>query len=248
MTRLDPDIFIHPRQERKERRLPEGALLFVNPAEASFALRVFEKYEAQRQTLYNSNLLVDKHRRLCLAGPALGAPAAGLIMEKLIALGVRDILLISCCGTLDPILSIGDILVAAEGVPGEGVSRYYEAADTLHPSAQALHRLQESLRQQNLSWTEGTLFSTDAPYRESRSELFLLQEQYGVSGVDMEFSALCSIAAFRKISFAGLFIVSDELWGADWKPGFGSTTYRNRSHSVIEAMICQTLQKEQGER
>ncbi len=248
MTRLDPDIFIHPRQERKERRLPEGALLFVNPAEASFALRVFEKYEAQRQTLYNSNLLVDKHRRLCLAGPALGAPAAGLIMEKLIALGVRDILLISCCGTLDPILSIGDILVAAEGVPGEGVSRYYEAADTLHPSAQALHRLQESLRQQNLSWTEGKLFSTDAPYRESRSELFLLQEQYGVSGVDMEFSALCSIAAFRKISFAGLFIVSDELWGANWKPGFSSTTYRNRSHSVIEAMICQTLQKEQGKR
>jgi len=245
MTQLDPDILIHPRQGRKERRLPERALVVVNPAEASFALSIFKRHGAEKRMLYNSNLLVDTQHRLCLAGPALGAPAAGLVLEKLIALGVTDILLISCCGAVDPALSVGDTIIPTSGVPGDGVSRYYDSAGTVHPDTDTVLSLQKILDNHNISFKDGTLWSTDAPYRERSSELFQLQEKYGISGVDMEFSALCSISTFRKVRFAGLFIVSDELWGAQWIPGFTSRTFRDRMHSVIEAMIGHPLQKEQ---
>lgn len=243
-TPPDPDILIHPRQGRRERPLPRRALLIVNPAEASFALRFFSGGQSGRRTLYNSNLLVDKDNRFCLAGPALGAPAAGLIMEKLIALGVSDILLISCCGVIDPGFEIGDTLVAIAGVPGEGVSRHYVSACPVYPGAEATQSLRNDLQRLDITYKEGSLWSTDALYRERRSELFSLREQYGIVGVDMEFSALCSIASFRKISFSGLFIVSDELWGRDWRPGFTGKRFRNRMHAIIEAMICQTQQKE----
>lgn len=245
MTQLDPDILIHPRQGQKEGRLPERALLVVNPAEASFALSIFKRQGGQKRILYNSNLLVNEQYLLCVAGPALGAPAAGLVLEKLIALGVKDILLISCCGAVDPALSVGDTIIPTSGVPGEGVSRYYQSGATVHPGTDAVRSLQKILNNHNISFKDGTLWSTDAPYRERSSELFQLQEKYGITGVDMEFSALCSISTFRKVRFAGLFIVSDELWGATWKPGFTSRTFRNRMHSVIEAMISHPLQKEQ---
>ncbi len=239
-TQPDPDILIHPRQGRSERPLPGRALLIVNPAEASFALRLFAGYEPGRRTLYNSNLLVDKDNRFCLAGPALGAPAAALVMEKLIALGVSDILLISCCGVIDPNFVIGDRLVALAGIPGEGVSRHYVPACPVYPSAEATQSLRNDLQRLAITFKEGSLWSTDALYRERSSELFGLREQYGIVGVDMEFSALCAIAEFRKISFSGLFIVSDELWGRDWRPGFAGNTFRNKMHAIIEAMICQT--------
>ncbi len=242
----DPDILIHPRQGRKEPLLPRRALLVVNPSEASFALQLFADHAPKRRILYNSNLLVDKDHRFCLAGPALGAPAAGLVMEKLIALGVSDVLLISCCGAIDPELVIGDRLVALAGVPGEGVSRYYVPDCPVYPSAEATQSLRGDLQQLMISFKDGSLWSTDAPYRERRSELFSLREQYGVNAVDMEFSALCAIAAFRNISFSGLFIVSDELWGRDWRPGFSGSVFRHEMHAVIEAMLNGEEQKEQS--
>ena len=243
----DPDILIHPRQGRREPPLPGRALLLVNPSEAAFALQLFTDHAPKRRTLYNSNLLVDKDHRFCLAGPALGAPAAGLVMEKLIALGVSDVLLISCCGVIDPDLVIGDRLVGLAAVPGEGVSRYYVSDYPVYPSAEATQSLRGDLQQRKISFKDGSLWSTDAPYRERRSELFGLREQYGISGIDMEFSALCAIAAFRNISISGLFIVSDELWGRDWRPGFTSSAFRNEMHAIIEEMINCAEQKEQKE-
>ncbi len=44
----------------------------------------------------------------------------------------------------------------------------------------------------------------------------------GVLAVDMETSALMAVAAFRKLRWAGLMVVSDELWGEAWRPGFRS--------------------------
>lgn len=247
-TQPDPDVLIHPRRGRKERMLPRRALLIVNPSESAHALSVFEGYGARRGQLYNSNLVTDLDNRLCLAGPALGAPAAGLVMEKLIALGVSDILLISCCGVIDPGFVIGDILIGLAGVPGEGVSRYYGPDCPVYPAKKACRSLRRDLQQLDIRFKEGLLWSTDAPYREKNSVLLGLQEQYGIVGVDMEFSALCSIAAFRKISFSGLFVVSDELWGRDWTPGFTTTTFRSQMHAIIEAMTAHLLQKETSKR
>ena len=50
---------------------------------------------------------------------------AALTMEKLIALGARQIILFGWCGAIAPNLHVGDILVPARALSGEGTSRYY---------------------------------------------------------------------------------------------------------------------------
>lgn len=240
----EPDLIIEPRRGRNENTLPGRALLVVNPAEAEQASRLFSAHLGSSRTLHQTEIMVDTQDRLCLAGPALGAAAAALVIEKLIVLGVREIWLVSCCGTIDPSLSIGDLLIGERAVSGEGVSCSYGGQNVLQPSGQVVEQFQNFATHYELAVRQGTIWSTDAPYRERRSELIGLRERYGVCGVDMEFSALCAVAQFRKARFGGLFVVSDELWRSNWKPGFSRATYTQRCRTVIGNMIDFGLHRE----
>jgi len=231
------DVLIAPRRGRREKTLPPLAIMVTNPPDAEVAGNLLRQRQSQTRFLHNTNLLVPSDEVLCVAGPALGAPAAGLVMEKLIVLGVRTCWLLSCCGAIDPSWSIGDVVVPSSGVPGEGVSSYYGGRRLVKTSRTAVNDLRSLLNDHNVQWRNGVIWSTDAPYRERRSALFALQQRYGVGGVDMEFTALCSIAACRGIDFGAVFVVSDELWGPRWVPGFSTDWYRESSRSVLEHML-----------
>jgi uridine phosphorylase len=231
------DLIIEPRRGRKERLLPESAVLVVNPAEAESAFDYFTPYGGASRSLYQSRVVVDKTGRFCLVGPALGAAAAVLVLEKLIVLGVKNVWLLSCCGALDPALDIGDYLLARGAVSGEGVSPYYSAQAFVIPGSHASGELELCAVRCALEAGDGVLWSTDAPYRERRSVLAGLQERYGINGVDMEFSALATVARFRGISLGGLFVVSDMLWTPNWKPGFGGTGFKQSTERMIRAVI-----------
>lgn len=240
----EADLIIEPRRGKKEKSLPARALLIANPAEAEYALGRFEPFTGERRSLYQTTLLVDRDQSLCVAGPALGAAAAVLVLEKLIVLGVEEIWLLSCCGSLDPSWSIGDIVLATGAVSGEGVSPHYSNNNLAVPGTSVTQKLEEIGRHCRDEIRRGTIWSTDAPYRERRSELLTLQERYGVAGIDMEFSALCTVAACRGGSIGALFVVSDMLWTRNWKPGFASREFTQSSHRLIDRLVAHGLQKE----
>ena len=240
----EADLLIEPRRGKKEKALPTRALLVPNPAEADYALQRFRPYVGESRTLNQTTLLVDGDRSLCLAGPALGAAAAVLILEKLIVLGVQEVWLLSCCGTLDPSTSLGDIVLADGAVCGEGVSSHYANEEFTSPGSAATETLEELVSRHGPGVRRGIIWSTDAPYRERRSELISLQERYGVVGIDMEFSALCTVACCRGVSLGALFVVSDLLWTRNWKPGFGRREFIESSHRLIDRLLAHGLQKE----
>jgi len=233
----DHDLIIEPRRGKKEELLPEMAVLVLNPAEADSAFKHFKAGSRATKTLHQSCVQVDAAGRLCLAGPALGAAAAALLLEKMIVLGVRKVWLVSCCGVLDPALGFGDLLVGYRSVSGEGVSKYYTDRLVGEPGHDASGELRALAGQLADTVGDGVIWSTDAPYREQRSILIGLRETYGVNGVDMEFSALCAVAEFRGISLGGLFVVSDLLWTRNWKPGFGSAEFRKKNTMLIRRII-----------
>jgi purine-nucleoside phosphorylase len=45
-------------------------------------------------------------------------------------------------------------------------------------------------------------------------------QQQGVLAVEMEISALYSVAQFRQVELGGILVVSDELSSFKWRPGF----------------------------
>lgn len=227
------DILIHPRREKGEKEIPLVGILLVNPSEARIGMQMLLDAGGEKRFLFHSELAVSKSGDFFVAGPAIGAPMATMTLEKLIVLGAKTVLMYGWCGAISPEYKVGDILLGGNAHCGEGTSRYYSSADVCKPSARFVKRVEDSF---SLSGPE-SLWTTDAVYRESRKMFQQLASRYNVCGVDMEYSALCAVATFRKIDFAALFLVSDELWQEQWCPGFAGKAFKKKSRAQIARLV-----------
>lgn len=227
------DIIVHPVRGVREKGIPARGILLVNPTEARTALQILIERGGEQRFLFHSGLVVSPDEEFFVAGPALGAPMAAMVLEKLVVLGARSVVMAGWCGAVANTLRVGDMLLGGPGYPGEGTSRYYGASEVAHPAPILSAQLGRILGLQ----TPCSFWSTDAPYRESREMLARLASRYNVAAVDMEYSALCAVAAFRKVDFAGLFLVSDELWRPQWSPGFTGKVFKRKSKAQIKLLL-----------
>jgi uridine phosphorylase len=179
----------------------------------------------------------NQNQDVSVVGPVLGAPHGVMILEKLNVLGAEKILFWGWCGSLQQGIQNGDLIIPDQGVIGEGTSKYYPINDTYpRPSSRLMMAIEESLRAYPVSFHKGPVWSTDAPYRETRERVLSFQKK-GVLGVDMELSALLTVGQFRGIEIGALLVVSDELGTLRWKPGFSSTRFR-RSRKIGAEVVC----------
>lgn len=233
----DEHIIIHPRKNKKEKSIPENGLLLVNPSEASECLRRLREGGGATRFLFNSGMVVASDPVCFVAGPAIGAPMAALTLEKLIALGAKRVILFGWCGAISEKLKVGDILVPAKALSGEGTSRYYFSDGAVGPDVNLSTQVVNVLDGNGVSVHRGCVWSTDAVYREDRRMLKKLCLEKGVGAVDMEFSALCAVARYRKIEFAAVLTVSDELWGDSWHPGFSKRFFMEKKQAALELLL-----------
>lgn len=241
MSENDDDSIIHPVRTKKDKSIPSVGILLVNPGEARTAVEKVLQDGGKRLFMHNSNLVLTADESRFIAGPAVSAPVATLVMEKLIVLGAKTIIQMGWCGAIDRTYSIGDLVVPSGAVSGEGTSKYYRhGQQQADPSSQVNNTLKSLFSSQEVLH-QGRIWSTDAPYRESRRLLESLRKNEGVVGVDMEFSALCNVAAFRGIHYGSILIVSDELWGESWKPGFKHALFRQKCQMVMEELLTGEL-------
>ena len=155
-----------------------------------------------------------------LIGPTVGAPAATVLLEIAAALGAKRVLGFGVCGSLDQSLNIGSIFVPTKAISEEGTSRHYfpkrrifETGDTLR------EEIEKKLLENNEPYRFGSIWTTDALFRETADKIRNFQKK-GIMAVDMETSALAAVGQYRKIQFASMMVVSDELGSLRWKTGF----------------------------
>jgi len=184
---------------------------------------------------------------ISLVGPMLGAPYAAMILEKLVVLGVRKVVFLGWCGSICQDIRIGDFIVPDRAVIGEGTSQYYLNGVFSLPSEKMTGAIEAGCQSHSAFFHKGPVWSTDAPYRETEDKVLSLQGE-GILGVDMEVSALFSVAALRGISIGVLLIVSDELGSLQWKPGFSSTRFNKACKKASEVIvtICQKMIQKRG--
>ncbi len=228
---------IEPVRGKKERPIPAYGLLLVNPTEARACSKRLLAAGGRRQYLFNSDLVIDKKKDFFIAGPAVGAPAAVMALEKLVALGARQLILCGWCGAISADLAIGDILVPDSARIGEGTSQYYGRQTESAPAAELSCQLHRLFVRNGLPVCHGKVWSTDGIFREERQELLALHRQHNVMAVDMEFSALCSAASLRGIAFAASLAVSDIVAAEHWQPGFTRERFRKNRERVLDILL-----------
>ena len=226
------DTVITPRREKGDPQLPSTGILSLNPSDCSTMHALAKEHGLRRHFLFNAQLYADD--RVFLAGPALGAPMAVICLEKLIALGADRIIVYGWCGSLVARLHIGDLFLPTSGRSEEGTSCHYPTCD---PWDCSLHTLLASLLQQSgFNSSTGGIWTTDALYRETWDKV----EQYGNSGfmaVDMDCTALHSVASFSGVGLGAVLLVSDELFRGQWRSDYSRPQFRARSRQLLTLLF-----------
>ncbi|MBI5287459.1 MAG: nucleoside phosphorylase, partial [Chloroflexi bacterium] len=160
-----------------------------------------------------------------IASLPIGAPAAAAQVEELIACGMRSLIVTGAAGSLQPHAPIGTVVLPTSAIREEGTSHHYTPShEPALPAPRLVALLEQALRAHGIDYVSGPTWTTDAVYREHRSKIDRYRRA-GVVTVEMELSALLTIATYRGVECAGLFAVSDELHGDGWDLGFGADTF-----------------------
>lgn len=246
MTVKDEDqAIIEPRKGRREEALPSRAILAFTPDDLELLRHHAPLLRPRPQRMYLSHLYVGSYLDvpLVLAGPMLGAPQTILVLEKLIALGVTEIIAAGWCGSLQAQARIGDLILPTGGFSEEGTSSHYPLADPQPgPSRELFEALREATAGLGVTVHEGMVWSTDAPYRETVGKV-VKYRQAGALAVEMEVSALFTVAAFRKVRIAVALVVSDDLASLVWVHGFRDPSFR-RAREVMAASVMRVASRE----
>lgn len=148
----------------------------------------------------------------------VGASGCVAILEDIIAMGAENILVFGTCGVLDSSIKETSIIIPTSAIRDEGTSYHY-APPTSEIALNHTYRKQfkQFLDAQNISYTEGKVWTTDGIYRETHQKTANRKTQ-GAIAVDMECSAIAAFANFRKINHFQFFYSADNLDAETWEP------------------------------
>ena len=237
LTFQSDDAVIQPRKGKNDPTLGPDVLMVVIPQDLE-RLSKLKPMDGFDLGFFKIFRLKDHTRgSLALTGPFLGAPQAVMVMEKIIALGAKRICVFGWCGSLQPDLKIGDIVIPLHAIAEEGTSRHYPIENRKPGTDQGLNRiLERALEQEGLPYRKGKVWTTDAPYQETASKVKTYRGKE-VLAVEMEMSALMTLAIYRSVTLSGLLVVSDELFDLKWHKGFSSPLFKKRCEQAGNLLV-----------
>ncbi|MDR1085665.1 MAG: hypothetical protein LBP22_12625 [Deltaproteobacteria bacterium] len=151
---------------------------------------------------------------LFLAGPVLGAPLAVMALEILARREAKEIIFLGLAGSLTTRLNPGDLFIPTYGFSTEGTSTHYPSEPGPDKS------LTDRALTIKPDLALGPIWTTDAPFRETRDLVRRFQEKEALA-VDMESTALMAAAGFRYVKFMSLLVISDQFSNDSWKSKTG---------------------------
>ena len=164
----------------------------------------------------------------------IGGPYAVLVAEQLRVSGAQLILGLTSAGRVNPSLPLPSLVVVTSAVRDEGTSLHY-----VPPGKQIAcptpigDLLKDELSPLGLTVVQGSVWTTDAPYRETRQQL-QCHTASGVLAVEMQAASLFAFAAARKV---GIGIVAHVTNAVDHRDDPFDKGTNEDSFALLRAML-----------
>ncbi len=141
----------------------------------------------------------------------IGGPYAVLIAEQLQAAGAKVIIGLTSAGRVSPDLPLPCLVVATSAIRDEGTSYHYlpPATEVACKSA-VLPLLERELVATGWPVRSGKVWTTDAPYRETKVQLEKWARE-GVLAVEMQAASLFAFGIARQACVASVAMVSNAV-------------------------------------
>jgi len=173
--------------------------------------------------------------------PGWGAPTIAARMEELMTCGAEVIIASGALGAFQHEMEVGDYVIPIEAIRGEGTSQYYRPkGKTVSADPELVEVFEKACKKVGVKTFKGAVWTTDGFYREMRSQVKRLQKQ-GILGVEMETSAIYTVAKFKGIKTACLLRVSDKLADLKWEMQWWSPEYRKAALETSPNIMLEAL-------
>jgi uridine phosphorylase len=164
----------------------------------------------------------------------IGGPYAVLVAEQLAASGAKVILGLTSAGRVNSSLALPSFVVPTSALRDEGTSYHYLApgATVDAPAMGLIAFLHAELERLGRPVREGAVWTTDAPYRETRRQL----EEHanaGILAVEMQTASLFAFAQARGVALGVVAHVTNAL--DDDGESFDKGTHEEE-YGIIQAM------------
>ena len=241
------DAVVKPVKGKRSLSAKSPVVLVGTSGDLDKLIRMMPLTSVHPQPLFNSRLYAsaqDDPLSAAFIGPIVGAPYAAMVMETLIAWGARQFVFLGWCGALSPEVKIGDLFIPTAAIIDEGTSVHYPCTASpskiSYPAKISLNRIRRHTARETLQFHEGAVWTTDAIFRETPEKIRQFRTQ-GALTVDMETSALFTVARYRGVDIGGILVVSDDLSSLNWVPGFKTEAFSSARIQACEVIrrICQ---------
>ena len=117
---------------------------------------------------------------LAIYQSAVGAPACVSNYEELIAMGIKNFLLVGCCGCLDEKIEEYSIIIPTAAIRDEGTSYHYApVSDETEINSEMVRILESVMADNKINYSKGKTWTTDAIFRETKQKVERRKEQGG---------------------------------------------------------------------
>ncbi|HWQ98344.1 MAG TPA: nucleoside phosphorylase [Clostridia bacterium] len=130
----------------------------------------------------------------------IGGASAGIAVEELHNLGIKNMIRIGSCGALQPQVKIGDLVLVSGAVRDDGASKtYIDPIFPAVPDSDLLFACVSAAKGRGYRYHTGIARSHDSFYTDRETEIDAYWSKRGVLGADMETAALYTIGHLRGV-------------------------------------------------
>ena len=201
--------------EAKPGQIADTVLLPGDPLRAKFvAENLFEDAVCYNQVrgMYGYTG-VYQGKQVSIQGTGMGVPSISIYLHELInEYGVKNLIRVGTCGCIQKDMQLGEVLLAIGACTDNIANKLVFDKIQFAPTAnfELLNSAFKSSSEQNIPCTVGNIYSTDLFYLEDEHRYKELI-QHGVMAVDMETSALYTMAARARVKALSILTVSDNI-------------------------------------
>lgn len=181
-----------------------------------------------------------KGKRVSVQGTGMGVPSIAIYVNELMqSYDVQNLIRVGTCGAIQEDIRVRDVILAMSASSDSQTNRLLFNQIDYAPTANfdLLHKAYTVATERNLSVKVGNIFTSDSFYRESM-DLYKKLASYQVLAVEMESSALYTLAAKYKRNALSVLTVSDHiLTGEETTAEERQTTFNEMIEVALEAAL-----------
>lgn len=171
----------------------------------------------------------------------MGVPSISIYVNELMeSYGVQKLIRVGSCGALQNDVNVRDVILASTSTTDSQMNRMVFGGIDYAPTADfsLLKNAYDAGTAKGLDLKVGNVFTSDSFYRDNAMDLFNLLADYNVLAVEMETTALYTLAAKYNRQALSVLTVSDHiLTGEETTAQERQTTFNEMIEVALEAAI-----------